>query len=105
VKGAFKFNSILDYHNAYMSGKITPEQVAKAVLDATKQSDSASSPLLAIIQKSDEEILRLAKESTSMKYYFLLLFLLYLSLFPYRDSVLFLLHLTLLLLFFFSLSR
>lgn len=60
----FVFTSIHEYANAYRAGTLTPEDVAKRVLEAIEQSDATSQPLRAFIAVNREDVLRQAKEST-----------------------------------------
>lgn len=60
----FIFTSIHEYANAYRAGTLTPEDVAKRVLEAIEQSDATSQPLRAFIAVNREDVLRQAKEST-----------------------------------------
>ncbi|MBK9782242.1 MAG: amidase [Anaerolineales bacterium] len=60
----FVFTSIHEYANAYRAGTLTPEDVAKRVLEAIEQSDASNQPLRAFIAVNREDVLRQAKEST-----------------------------------------
>ncbi len=60
----FVFTSIHEYANAYRAGTLTPEDVAKRVLEAIEQSEASSQPLRAFIAVNREDVLRQAKEST-----------------------------------------
>lgn len=59
----FRFASAWDYTAAYRSGTLSPEDVARQVLDAIVSSDAADPPLRAMIAVKSEEVLRLAHES------------------------------------------
>lgn len=63
LKG-FQFTSAHDLAKAYRSGKTTPEEVARKILDAIKESDSSSKPLKAFIAIYSDDIIRQAREST-----------------------------------------
>ncbi|MBK7450855.1 MAG: amidase [Anaerolineales bacterium] len=60
----FVFTSIHEYANAYRAGTLTPEDVAKRVLEAIEQSEASSQPLRVFIAVNREDVLRQAKEST-----------------------------------------
>ncbi|MBK6791372.1 MAG: amidase [Anaerolineales bacterium] len=60
----FVFTSIHEYANAYRARTLTPEDVAKRVLEAIEQSEASSQPLRAFIAVNREDVLRQAKEST-----------------------------------------
>lgn len=59
----FVFTSIHEYANAYRAGTLTPEDVAKCILEAIEQSDASNQPLRAFIAVNREDVLRQAKES------------------------------------------
>jgi len=60
----FRFVSIHEYAEAYRSGRITPEEVAKKVLEAIEASNASNPPLRAVITMDREEVMRMAREST-----------------------------------------
>ena len=60
----FRFASIHEYAEAYRSGKTTPEEVAKKVLEAIEASNTSNPPLRAVIAVDREEVMRMAREST-----------------------------------------
>ena len=60
----FQFKSVHELANAYRSGKTTPEEVARKVLDAIKASDSTDLPLKAFIAVYNEDVMRQARQST-----------------------------------------
>ena len=60
----FRFASIHEYAEAYRSGKTTPEEVAKKVLEAIEASNMSNPPLRAVIAVDREEVMRMAREST-----------------------------------------
>jgi hypothetical protein len=59
----FRFATIHDYAKAYRNGTTTPEEVAKKVLDAIEESNSATPPLRAVIVVDREDVMRQARES------------------------------------------
>jgi Asp-tRNA(Asn)/Glu-tRNA(Gln) amidotransferase A subunit family amidase len=63
IKG-FQFSGIFDYANAYRKGTITPEEVAKRVLDSIEASDTGDKPLRAFIAVNREDVMRQAREAT-----------------------------------------
>ncbi len=63
VKG-FQFAGIFDFAKAYRDGGITPEEVAKRVLDAIDASDKGDAPLRAFIAVNREDVMKQAREST-----------------------------------------
>lgn len=60
----FRFAGIHEYAEAYRSGKTTPEEVAKKVLEAIEASNTSNPPLRAVITVDREEVMRMAREST-----------------------------------------
>ncbi|XP_019861856.1 PREDICTED: fatty acid amide hydrolase-like [Amphimedon queenslandica] len=56
--------SSLDYWVAYKSGNVEPVDVARAVLESVRVSNSRSPPLRAIVETDDELTMKLAQEST-----------------------------------------
>ena len=60
----FHFRTVYDYADAYRTGATTPEEVAKAALDAIEASDKADPPLRAFIASYRDNILKQAQEST-----------------------------------------
>ncbi|KAF4031758.1 Amidase [Phytophthora infestans] len=60
---AFKHWSIADYTSRYISGEVTPVQVAKALLAAVEKNQQSEYPLNLFVEKHDEEILAQAKAS------------------------------------------
>ncbi len=60
----FRFADIHEYAEAYRSGKTTPEEVAKKVLEAIEASNASNPPLRAVIAVDREEVMRMAREST-----------------------------------------
>ena len=59
----FHFASVHDYAKAYRDGSVTPEDVARSVLDAIEASDAAEPPLRAFIAVKRDDVLRQAKEA------------------------------------------
>jgi Asp-tRNA(Asn)/Glu-tRNA(Gln) amidotransferase A subunit family amidase len=59
----FRTESVIDFAKAYRSGQTTPEEVAKKVIEAINQSNEGKHPINAIINWSDDDILRQAKAS------------------------------------------
>eukprot|EP01122_Echinamoeba_exundans_P008037 TRINITY_DN2587_c0_g2_i1.p2 TRINITY_DN2587_c0_g2~~TRINITY_DN2587_c0_g2_i1.p2 ORF type:complete len:118 (-),score=16.45 TRINITY_DN2587_c0_g2_i1:440-793(-) len=53
--------SVEEYLRGYKSGKFSPVDVAKAIIDAVKRSDSAEPPLRSVIQMNETMILEDAK--------------------------------------------
>ncbi len=60
----FQFVSIFDFAKAYRDGTTTPEEVAKKVLSAIRNSDKGDKPLKAFIAVNQDEVMRQAREST-----------------------------------------
>ena len=60
----FVFPSMVEYLNAYRSGRVTPAIVAERIIESIRASDSLSPPLRAFVQWSETEILKQAEEST-----------------------------------------
>ncbi|KAF0689419.1 Aste57867_19125 [Aphanomyces stellatus] len=61
----FTRHSIQDYTDAYASGRVTPLQVARAVLAAIDASNTAAIPLRAVIAFHRDDILNQARASTA----------------------------------------
>ncbi len=59
----YTYPSIRDYAEAYRSGRATPEDVARRVLAAIKDSDAQTPPLRAFIAVKDEDVLAQARAS------------------------------------------
>lgn len=59
----FRFAAVLDYAEAYRSGKTTPEEVACRVLEAIEAGNAADPPLRAIIACNRDDVLRQAGEA------------------------------------------
>lgn len=59
--------TILDYSIAYKTGKISPSQVAKKILDAIQESEAKSPPMKFLIEYHPDEIMRAAVAS-DMRY-------------------------------------
>ena len=57
------FTTVLDYAEAYESGRITPEEVAVRVLESMAESDAASTPLRAFISCKRDDIMDQARAS------------------------------------------
>lgn len=62
-QNTFQFNSIFDYASAYRKGTTTPVLVAEQVIHAINESNKGKTPLRAIINSSEHDILRQAKAS------------------------------------------
>lgn len=60
----FQFAGIFDFARAYRDGLITPEEVAKRVLDSIELSEKTDKPLKAFIAVNREDVMRQAREST-----------------------------------------
>jgi Asp-tRNA(Asn)/Glu-tRNA(Gln) amidotransferase A subunit family amidase len=60
----FYFATVHDYAKAYRDGSVTPEDVARGVLDAIEASDAAEPPLRAIIAVERDDVLKQAVEAT-----------------------------------------
>ncbi len=60
----FQFASVHDFAKAYRNGTTTPEEVAKKVLRAIKNSDKGDTPLKAFIAVNHDDVMRQAREST-----------------------------------------
>lgn len=60
----FHFTGVHDFAQAYREGKTTPEDVAKKVLDAIENSNTASPPLRAVIAVHRDNVMKQAQEST-----------------------------------------
>jgi len=61
----FHFASVLDYARAYREGSLTPDDVAKKVLDAIDLSNSAQPPLRAMTAIDREDVLEQARQATA----------------------------------------
>ncbi|KAK9407800.1 fatty acid amide hydrolase-like [Crotalus adamanteus] len=61
----FRFKGIQDYLKCYRSGEITPQQVAKNIIAALKEVGKAGPNLQAIVQWNEDEIIKMAEESTA----------------------------------------
>ncbi len=59
----FHFQSVFDFANAYRNGSTTPVAVAEEVIKAIKTSNEDKTPLHAIINSSEQDILKQAKAS------------------------------------------
>jgi Asp-tRNA(Asn)/Glu-tRNA(Gln) amidotransferase A subunit family amidase len=59
----FHFTSIMDYSEAYRSGKTNPIAVAETILHAIATSDGGMKPLRAFVQINEEEVKRMAAEA------------------------------------------
>jgi len=60
----FHFSTVHDYAQAYRSGLISPEEVARQTLEAIAADNAADPPMRAIIAVDHEDVLRQAQEST-----------------------------------------
>lgn len=60
----FHFATVSEYARAYRRGEITPEDVARKILEAITTSDSGPSPLRAFIAVEHEDVLRQAHDAT-----------------------------------------
>ncbi|MEK7311446.1 MAG: amidase, partial [Chloroflexota bacterium] len=60
----FAFATVRDYADAYRSGRITPEDVARRVLDAIKDSESRTPPMRFFIAVNADDITSQARAST-----------------------------------------
>src|SRR4030042_28913 len=60
----FRFASVQDYAEAYRTGKITPEDVARKVLEAIEAGNASDPPLRAIIACNRDDVLRQAGEAS-----------------------------------------
>lgn len=61
---AFRLNTISDYVRAFRSGRCTPCDVAERTLRFIQQSNSASPPLMGIVDSNKDVVLAMAKAST-----------------------------------------
>jgi Asp-tRNA(Asn)/Glu-tRNA(Gln) amidotransferase A subunit family amidase len=61
----FHFNSVQDYARAYRDGSLTPDEVARRVLDAIEASDATQPGLRAMIAVNREDVLEQARQSTA----------------------------------------
>ena len=59
----FHLPTVADYVRAYRSGKITPLEVAVAVVDAIADSDKANPPLRGVVQSNIEVVVAMASAS------------------------------------------
>ncbi len=64
VPGAI-FVTVRDYAAAYRSGKTTPEEIARRVLDAIRQSDAGEQPLRAFIASKADDVLAQGRAATA----------------------------------------
>lgn len=60
----FRFATVHDYARAYRDGRADPEEVARRVLQAIRDSDAADPPLRAMIAVDEEDVLRQGRESS-----------------------------------------
>ncbi|MBU2261132.1 MAG: amidase [Proteobacteria bacterium] len=60
----FRFVSVHDYAEAYRAGMITPEDVARKVIEAIEAGNAADPPLRAIIACHRDDVLRQAREAS-----------------------------------------
>lgn len=60
----FHFATVHDYARAYRETDITPEEVARRVLQAIRTGDATDPPLRAMVAVNEEDVLRQAHEST-----------------------------------------
>ena len=63
VSSGFKAKTVFDFAEAYKNGIISPEEVARKVLDSTVSSDEAEPALRAFIAVKREDVLKQAEES------------------------------------------
>jgi len=61
----FHFASVYDYARAYRSGSLTPEDVARRVLEAIEASNTSQPPLRAITVVDHEDVLEQARLATA----------------------------------------
>ena len=61
---AFRFNTIADYVQAFRSGTYTPTEVAERALKFIQQANSATPPLMGIVDSDASVVLAMAKAST-----------------------------------------
>ncbi|XP_061494796.1 uncharacterized protein LOC133390353 isoform X2 [Rhineura floridana] len=61
----FSFKGIQDYLNCYRSGEVTPLQVARNIIAALEVAEKSSPNLRAIVQWDQEEIIKMAQDSTT----------------------------------------
>lgn len=57
----FRFQSVFDFAKAYRDGTTTPVKVAEAVIKAIKASNNGKTPLRAIINSNEQDIINQAK--------------------------------------------
>ncbi len=62
--GDFSFESSDEFIEAYSDGRLTPEQVAQRVLDASRNLDSMSPPMRIFISQRADDLMAQAREST-----------------------------------------
>ncbi|XP_033111807.1 fatty acid amide hydrolase-like [Anneissia japonica] len=60
----FTYYSVSEFHQAYLSGEVTPAEVAEDAIEAIKASEAREPKLRAIVEYNTFEIRRMAKEST-----------------------------------------
>ncbi|XP_070597977.1 uncharacterized protein [Erythrolamprus reginae] len=65
ASSAFRFKGIQDFLKCYRSGEVTPRQVTKNIIAALKEVGKANPNLQAIAQWNEEEIIKMAEESTA----------------------------------------
>ncbi len=63
-RAGFRFPTVLDYHDAYRTGMLTPLQVADRFLARWEESESAKVPLRGFISMRRDDILAQARAST-----------------------------------------
>ncbi|XP_044308321.1 fatty acid amide hydrolase-like [Varanus komodoensis] len=62
---SFSFKGIQDYLNCYQSGELTPLQVAKNIIAALQDDEKSSLSIRAIVQWNQQEIIKMAEDSTA----------------------------------------
>ncbi|XP_071956671.1 uncharacterized protein [Antedon mediterranea] len=60
----FNYHSVSEFHQAYLSGEVTPSEVAEDAIEAIQMSEAREPKLRAFIEYNTFEIRRMAKEST-----------------------------------------
>ena len=60
----FRYATVADFHHAYQTGKCTPVDVARAVLQAIADSNKASPPLRAIVDVDRDAVMDMALASS-----------------------------------------
>jgi Asp-tRNA(Asn)/Glu-tRNA(Gln) amidotransferase A subunit family amidase len=60
----FRFHSVLDYHQAYLQGVITPLEVARNILRNIQKAEERMPPMAIVISYDEKELLRAAQAST-----------------------------------------